>query len=135
MQQKLKAKRHKGKFHGLKAKDNKGTEVMLKEEKAYRKARMGNVELAPVLNTEGVGVIWLKLIIKARKGRQVSSRKLEKLQKKAKMEGMQQCRLPLEWLIELLQQKEENYKRKKKDVKSLWYWHLMKLANQWEDLY
>ena len=62
---------------------------MLELEKACRKARMGEVEYSPVLSNEGGEVIWLKLVIKARKGRKVSSWKLERLQRKAKMEGIQ----------------------------------------------
>jgi hypothetical protein len=77
---------------------------MLEAEKRCRKIRAGQVPFSPRVNTAGAGVRFLSKALDRKKGRKVSSRYFQRLQRKANL-----CNYP--WCYSTVEDIQDNLKK------------------------
>ena len=97
--------------------DRTRAKLMLKAEKKCRKFNAGEVPFSPICSNLSKAIQFLKTAIKKKQGKNVSSRKLERMAKKAKMPLLNWRSCSIEYLQYILKNKEsENISAKAKSL-------------------
>lgn len=98
--------------------DNVRRDLMLMANKKCRKFNAGKVHFSPTTNTSGTGIHCLKLAMQFAQGNKVSRRRIKRAQKKSEMTVLEWRKCSTEFLIDLLNHKQQEYEVKKKILRN-----------------